>query len=97
MVFVLGVAQSLAVMAIRIPNQQFNALIALGVLAGLVGAANVQVLLRKPSVTIHIAAAGWVFDDSSADLDPLGKQIITCCFDKGTAKDYENLLYDVFK
>ena len=31
------------------------------------------------------------------DLDPLGKKIITCCLDKGTAKDYEDLLYDVFK
>ncbi len=31
------------------------------------------------------------------DLDPLGNKIITCCLDKGTAKDYEDLLYDVFK
>lgn len=30
------------------------------------------------------------------DLDPLGKQIITCCLDKGSVKDYEDLLYDVF-
>lgn len=30
------------------------------------------------------------------DLDPLGKKIITCCLDKGSAKDYEELMYDVF-
>ena len=30
------------------------------------------------------------------DLDPLGKKIITCCLDKGTVKDYEDMMYDVF-
>ncbi len=30
------------------------------------------------------------------DLDPLGKEIIACGLDGGTAQDYENLLYDVF-
>ncbi len=30
------------------------------------------------------------------DLDPLGKKIITCCLDKGSAQDYEELMYDVF-
>ncbi len=30
------------------------------------------------------------------DLDPLGKQIITCCLDKGTVRDYDTLLYDIF-
>ncbi len=30
------------------------------------------------------------------DLDPLGRQIITCCLDKGSVKDYEDMMYDVF-
>jgi hypothetical protein len=30
------------------------------------------------------------------DLDPLGKEIIECCLDGGTVKDYDALLYDVF-
>ncbi len=30
------------------------------------------------------------------DLDPLGKQIIACCLDKGTVKEYEDLMYNVF-
>ncbi len=30
------------------------------------------------------------------DLNKLGKDIITCCLDKGSAEDYENLLYDVY-
>jgi hypothetical protein len=30
------------------------------------------------------------------DLDPLGKEIITCCLDKGNAKDYDDLMHDVF-
>ncbi len=29
------------------------------------------------------------------DLDPLGKKIITCCLDKGTAQDYDTLLHGV--
>ena len=69
-VFVLGSLQALAVTAMRIPHQRHNALIALGVLAGLVVTANMQGLLRKPSGTIHIAAAGWVFDDRIAEIDP---------------------------
>lgn len=30
------------------------------------------------------------------DLDPLGKEIINCCLDKGSSQDYNNLLYDIF-
>jgi len=29
------------------------------------------------------------------DLDPLGKEIITCCLDGGTLQDYDNLLHGV--
>lgn len=31
-------------------------------------------------------------DFSSSDLDPLGRQIIDCCFSKGSTEDYQNLL-----
>jgi hypothetical protein len=30
------------------------------------------------------------------DLDPLGKKIIACCLDRGSVRDYEALMYDVF-
>ncbi len=30
------------------------------------------------------------------DLEPLGKDIITCCLDNGSAEDYQKLLYDVY-
>ena len=70
-VFVLGAVQGLGVVAVStMPQQRRKALIALGVLLGLVLAANVWVLLRQPSGTIRIAAAGWVFDDRNADIDP---------------------------
>lgn len=56
-VFVLGTAQALGVLAIRIPNQRRTALITLGILMAIVIAANIWVLLRKPVGTIRIAAA----------------------------------------
>ncbi len=30
------------------------------------------------------------------DLDPLGKKIIECCLERGSVKDYEYLMFDVF-
>ena len=69
-VFVLGTAQALGVTAMRVPAQRRGALIALGIVLGLVSAANVQGLLRKPAGTIRVAAAGWVFDDRSSEVDP---------------------------
>ena len=69
-VFVLGAMQALVVTAIGIPCLRRSAMTALAVLLGLVLAADVAVWRRKPVGMIRIAAAGWVFDDRSADIDP---------------------------
>ncbi len=69
-VFVLGAMQALVVTAIGIPRLRPSAMTALAVLLGLVLAADVMAWRRKPVGTIRIAAAGWVFDDRSADIDP---------------------------
>ena len=66
--FVLGAAQGLAVLALS--QKQRRALIALSVLLGLVIAGDVTVFLRQPIGTIRIAAAGWIFDDRSSQIDP---------------------------
>ena len=68
--FVLGAVQGLGVAAVRRPEQRRGALIVLGLLLAAVLTANVQALLRTPAGTIRIAAAGWVFDDRSSEVDP---------------------------
>jgi len=70
-VFVLGAVQGVGIYASSVQQQhRRKALITMGILLGLVIGADVIVQRRKPSGSLRIAAAGWVFDDHSAEIDP---------------------------
>lgn len=65
-VFVLGALQGLLVLA----QHQRGARYALAILLGLTTFVNMCLWHRLPQGTLRIAAAGWVFDDRSAAIDP---------------------------
>lgn len=70
-VFVLGAVQGVGIYASSVQQQhRCKALITMSVLLGLVIGADVIVQRRKPSGSLRIAVAGWVFDDRSAEIDP---------------------------
>jgi hypothetical protein len=79
-VFVLGAVQGVGIYASSVQQQhRCKALITMSVLLGLVIGADVIVQRRKPSGSLRIAVAGWVFDDRSAEIDPTSLKDLNNC------------------
>jgi apolipoprotein N-acyltransferase len=72
--FVIGAVQGLAAYMVyeRFGHRNLRrpVIVTLAALVTVVVAFNVYTLSRKPERTMKVAAAGWVFDDRSAEFDP---------------------------
>jgi apolipoprotein N-acyltransferase len=69
-VFVIGALQGLATYALVSPPHRKQAAIGIASILILMGIANTSIWMQKPAGHIRMAAAGWIFDDRSAEIDP---------------------------
>lgn len=67
---VLGTLQGLAAHALVNPLHRKQAAIGIASTLILAGIINTAIWMQKPDSRIRMAAAGWIFDDRSAEIDP---------------------------
>ncbi len=68
--FVSGTLQGLAAHALVSPPHRKPAAIGITSVLILMGIVNTLIWMQKPAGYIRMAAAGWIFDDCSAEIDP---------------------------
>lgn len=68
--FVIAAIQGLIAYAIVFPDKRKQTVTAIGILATVILIVNTVIWLKKPTGSLRVAAAGWVFDDKSDTLDP---------------------------
>ncbi|MHC5083868.1 MAG: nitrilase-related carbon-nitrogen hydrolase, partial [Planctomycetota bacterium] len=68
--FVIGTLQGLIAYGICDHSRRQRSLVAVGVLLAIVFGINTLAWIEQPVGTLRIAAAGWVFDDRSSEIDP---------------------------
>lgn len=67
---VIGTAQGLAAHALVSPPNRKQATIGIAFILLLAGIFNTAIWMQRPDGHIRMAAAGWIFDDRSAEIDP---------------------------